>query len=286
MAIPDDEVRGLAPRQTYNANVRTRVDQRLLAACVGTVAFALPIVLWIGAQISGPLRDSISHFYYEPFFGDVFVGAMVFIGAFAIAYRDLVGWELYFSKMAGAGAIGVGIFPTSGSGVETAATIAAKPLSYVMLETGDQGAIKETVTGALGGGSFFELFANIDFLHFGCASALFAFLAYCCLYVFPRPATGQSEADLSREKHIRNPVYYLCGVAILTCAVALLAKAFLLPETIETWWNGLNLTFWFESAALWFFGVSWLVKGRVFMKATFIMEEDEKRDMKVLRGSE
>ena len=61
--------------------------QRRLAILVGCVAFGLPIVMMIGTFYGNTcFRQSISHYYYAQFLGTLFVGMLVFIGGFLIAY--------------------------------------------------------------------------------------------------------------------------------------------------------------------------------------------------------
>ena len=63
------------------------LDQQFLAFLVGAVALGLPFAMLVGAGIGTCFYDSISHFYYSQFFGDLLVSALVFIGTFLVAYR-------------------------------------------------------------------------------------------------------------------------------------------------------------------------------------------------------
>ncbi len=89
---------------------------------------------------------------------------------------------------------------------------------------------------------------NVRILHYVSAVTLFAAFAFISLVLFPK--TGAPLA--SRGKPARNRIYRLCGVGILL-SMAWAASALITHARI----------FWAEAAALEFFAVSWLVKGRV-----------------------
>ena len=63
--------------------------QSRLALGVGLIALFMPVILALGAVMRPGIcfRDSLSHFYYDPFLGTVFVGMLVFIGGFLFAYK-------------------------------------------------------------------------------------------------------------------------------------------------------------------------------------------------------
>jgi membrane protease YdiL (CAAX protease family) len=251
-----------------------KLDQRFLAATVGAVAVLLPVVLGAGSLLNPPLRQSISHFYYVPFFGDVLVGALIFIGTFLIAYRGLLPHERSISNFAGLAAYGIALFPTSGSGI-AGGTVFARVLSPVSVTLSGSPAQEVTTVTDAGFPAHFQLFRYVDILHFGSAALLFGFLAYCALFVFTRPSSRNPDDAANRPKKMRNGIYYVCGGIILLAMAALAAKALL---GLDAEWNRLRLTFVCETAALWAFGVSWLVKGRFFMKATFLMDNAERSE--------
>ena len=70
----------------------------------------------------------------------------------------------------------------------------------------------------------------------------------------------REDGSVNPIKACRNRIYKLCGVLIL------FALATLAVKTVfgRGWpfWTDYNLTFWFESLALWSFGLSWALKGR------------------------
>lgn len=248
----------------YRIDPQLRTDQRYLAASVGAVAFLLPVVLGLGSFWNPPLRQSISHFYYAPFLGDVLVGGLFFIGTFLIAYRGLLPKERLISDVAGLAAFGIALFPTSGPGVANGEVFSRVMARVSVAES--RPSLDPNYT------DYYQLFSCVDGLHFFCAAVLFGFLAYCSLFVFTR-RSAQNPHDVGRRpKKVRNGIYKGCGVVIIVCMVAMAAK--LIPG-VATLWNAYRLTFVFEALALFAFGLSWLVKGRFFMMASFIMDSAE-----------
>jgi len=248
------------PNYAYASEDRMKVDQRKLAFFVGLIALGLPIVILLGSAVQRCSFDSISHYYYAQFLGDLFVGSLIFIGTFLIVYRGESGSESLLATLAGFCAYGIALFPTSGDpttgdgcpsieGVTPARTL-------VGLTWEDQTA---TVADTQ---SLFLLFDWVDILHFGFSAALFAFLAYYAFFVFTRVTAGQREdkGELKGPKRIRNRIYNVTGAVILISMAAMGANGL----ASFSWWDGANLTFWFETAALWSFGISWIVKGRFF----------------------
>ena len=263
----------------YESDPQLRIDQRWLAACVGLVAFFLPVVLLLGAAFDPPLRQSISHFYYVPVLGDIFVGALVFIGTFLIVYRGLLPQERWISTVAGFCAYGVALFPTSGEGIGKGASF-ARILMPVTVDAAENQKDPPIVTLSTKFTSYFELFPGVDYLHFGSAAVLFGFLAYCSIFVFTRPNERDPDAASEKPKLMRNGAYYVCGALIVVAMAALFLKLVL---GLDTTWNRWKLTFLCEWVALWAFGFSWLVKGRFFMQATPLMDAEEKADKALVK---
>jgi hypothetical protein len=93
-------------------------------------------------------------------------------------------------------------------------------------------------------------------LHFVSAGLLFGVFVFFSLYLFTKTKEGE---EPSPGKKRRNTVYWVCGVAIILFLV-LMALCFIFLTPNER--NAYKIIFWLESAALWAFGISWLVKGR------------------------
>ncbi len=88
-------------------------------------------------------------------------------------------------------------------------------------------------------------------VHVAAATVLFLAFAVFALLLFTRTdARRQPTVEERRDKRRRNELFFVCGVGIVASIV----------------WAGVNTVlgrsiFWQESAALWCFGISWLVKG-------------------------
>ncbi|MGB0505057.1 MAG: hypothetical protein ACPGGK_02580 [Pikeienuella sp.] len=262
----------------YATDPNVRVDQRLLARFVGLVALGLPVVMLTASALGNCFYISISHFYYAQFWGDVFVGALVFIGAFLISYRGASRSESRLATIAGLAAFAVAALPTSERGCSLESFSGRALADFNLAE----GAKYVTITPASDNNTFFLLFKNADTLHFSAAAVLFAFLAYYSLFVFTRKAPEHTEkrGGSNPAKRNRNWVYYVSGGLIVFSMLVLAAKTILGFE----WWNTYRLTFWFEALALWAFGTAWMVKGRWFFGLN-ILDEADREDLALRRAS-
>lgn len=85
-----------------------------LRRAVGLIGIALPIVLIIGNKLvgGGDLGGSLSGYYYTDM-RDVLVGSMCAAGVFLIAYYGHNVVDNLASTLAGIGAIGLALFPTT-----------------------------------------------------------------------------------------------------------------------------------------------------------------------------
>lgn len=235
------------------------IHQQFFASIIGVAAIGLPVVMLASAAIQRCFYDSISHFYYAAFFGDILVVTLAIIGVFLLAYRGRNPKENLLASYAGLGALAIALFPTTGTGLDE---------KYCS----GRGFFTSNNYGTTG--PEFELFLGVGFLHYIAAATLFAFLAYYTLVVFTRPIHRPDyiiSPSTSPNKAKRNLIYRLSGIAIVLSLSALLLYA-TFGQNWE-WWTNYNLTFWFESVALWAFGISWCVKGRIF-GSTLLDEED------------
>lgn len=253
------------PAMTYGDHPDYIQSQRKTATFVGLVAIGLPTVLAFGAILGEAcFHDSMSHFYYTRFLGSAFIGGLIFIGSFLLAYRGETPTEKWLASFAGICAIGVAVMPTQGPGCEMAdlhvrafvnMTWDADITQFVPV---DQNAIA------------FALFQHAHIFHSLSAGGLFLFLAYYTFFIFTRVVPERhldENGDLTAAKKARNRVYRVFGVLILVGMIGLVCRAIFFdrPSLGETdWWNQHNLTFWLEALAVWSFGISWVVKGHGF----------------------
>ena len=249
----------------HDAAAYARINQRNMAFVVGLVALSLPTLLWLGVQLDGScLRDSISHFYYAPFWSGPFVGALLFIGAYLCVYEgeDRGGAEARLATYAGLAAFAVALLPTSGHGCDAESFRAHLTVD---LE-------RNPLTGSLSlqprdlAEAMFALFPYADVVHYAAATLLFGFLAWFSLVVFTatEPCQRDARGRWTRAKRRRNLLYYGCGAVILASMTAIAGIVTLgaLTDWDLGWWDAGNWTFWAEAASLWAFGLSWMVKGR------------------------
>ncbi|PUB14191.1 hypothetical protein [Yoonia sediminilitoris] len=237
-------------------------SQRRMATRVGLVAMGLPVLLAAGALISAAcFHDSMSHFYYAPVLGSVFVGGLILIGAFLLAYQGENSTEKWLASIAGIGAIGVAVIPANGPGC--AMTELHLRTSVILSWDAE---LMQFVP-AQGTPMTFAMFQYAHMLHSLSAIGLFLFMAYYAFFVFTRVVPErhlEKDGRLTPAKAARNRAYRLFGVLILIGMVGLAVRAILFPPqpTIDPdWWNQHNLTFWLEALAIWAFGLSWVVKG-------------------------
>ncbi|MEM9046252.1 MAG: hypothetical protein AAGC81_16325 [Pseudomonadota bacterium] len=253
------------------------VRRESLAFSVGAVAFGLPVIMLVGSWIWDICRyDSISHYYYSIVTGDIFVGALFFIGAFLWAYQGESKRENQLAKLAGTAAVGVALFPTTGHGCDEVSWSGRALLSFA---PDDQA---EAIVLAYDDGRMFRLFDWVGVLHFGSAAVLFVVLAIFCFFIFTiiDAQDDRVDGEPTVEKLRRNRIYICSGWAIVGAVLLLGLNA----VVGFSWWDTYNLTFWMELLALWAFGISWALKGRFgpfekFYAGRLVMDERRKKDL-------
>ncbi len=100
---------------------------------------------------------------------------------------------------------------------------------------------------------------TIGHLHFAFAAAFFLTLVYFSLFLF---TLTDKRVQPTRRKLMRNRVYRVCGWLMLACVAGI--AVFKLAASDE-WVRDHRVVFWFETAAITAFGVSWLVKGEAVL---------------------
>lgn len=244
------------------------IDLRRIHLAVGWIAFGLPLSLiavsWLPTVC---FHDSISHFYFTAVGGDILVGALSFIGLLLLCLYsfDAAGCEgarrwtwrdIALIRLAGIAALLVAFVPTTGTGCASARTAraflvegASSPTSFdfwaVLLGRSDPTGLP------------------LAAVHYGAAGVMFAILAYVVLRVFTRVNSAAARMEGNR-KNLRNGCYRVLGRVILAVVAVLTVKMVagrIAPEFLGVW-NRFNLTFIFEAAGLFAFGLAWMIKGR------------------------
>jgi hypothetical protein len=101
----------------------------------------------------------------------------------------------------------------------------------------------------------------ISTLHFVCATLFFGTLISFSLFLFTRTHKNKTP---TRRKKARNRVYRACGFIMLVCI--LLIGLYHGLKLNHTDLANLHPVFWFESLALWAFGISWFTKGETIFR--------------------
>lgn len=278
-----------------------RISLESANRAVGLIALGLPLALLLVGTFDAicPGINSISHYYYSPLGGDILVGALSVIGVLMLFFYKLPkaprggqipveGYkghhprDIWLARLAGLCAFGVAFSPTGGTGCEDFAGSAIRTF-LIGTQGGDIVGLPEALRipdlpldqqPAVAGIARFDLWHALKFenfvfgaIHYASAAVMFAILAYYSLVVFTRnQKAGPEDAEPVRftRKWWRNLIYRACGAVIIGCLVALAVQFALLPEGLKTVWNAANGTFWVEALALFAFGISWSVKGRIF----------------------
>ncbi len=242
-------------------------QRQIQALWIGILAFLLPLFMYYGNRVSDCFRDSISHSYYIPFWGDVFVATTCSVGVMLMFYRGQSFPERLLAVVGGICAIIVALNPTNGSGCD--ALIAPSRIFF------------ETMTNTTVSTAFPPIGDTTGKIHLGAAVSLFIILAIFNLFVFTATDKNndyQAKRD-NRNKRIRNRIYKVCGVLMIitigSLAYGLTADfkscdAFspttgifaAVPDCTPAFWDRNNLTFYGEWAGLALFGIAWFVKGR------------------------
>lgn len=246
--------------------IQFKRQRQIQALWIGILAFLLPLVLFYGHMRAECFRDSISHSYYLPFWGDVFVATTCSVGLFLMFYRGQSRPERYLAVFGGLCAIMVAMNPTNGSGCDDMFA-----QSRILLESHDEDLLKSAFPVDTFRGKF----------HLASAVALFIVLAVFNLFIFT--ATDKNNDYQTKQdnpnKRRRNAIYKICGW-LMIITIATLAIGLTLGDTNcdafspqlgifefanscdSAFWDRNNLTFFGEWAGLALFGIAWFVKGR------------------------
>ena len=237
-----------------------RLDQRRLAFWVGLIAVFMPFIMFFSQYFGVVMRESISHYYYVPFLGGIFVLSLAFIATFLIAFRGVSKWQSRLATAAGWLAFGIAFFPTNEWGFNLDKYADQKSLLFIKIAQSDINPAVLIEHNNLK--NAFALSNNSGTLHFLFAALFFVLLAIYSLFIFTQSEDGVSKINgqLTPIKKLRNKIYYASGSLIIFCI--LLIASNLLPNLWGFFWNDYHLTFWFESLALFAFGIAWLVNGR------------------------
>lgn len=93
------------------------------------------------------------------------------------------------------------------------------------------------------------------------AVAFFLIITYFALVLFPKT---DSKKTPSPEKLLRNKIYRICGIVMLVSIILVGIDMVFLKDFAPL--KNIPVVLIFEWIALWAFGISWIVKGEMFLE--------------------
>ncbi len=228
-------------------------NQRTVISVIGLTAILLPPALIIVDRYSAHscFRNSLSHYYYSQLAGVVFVMTLAFIGTLLASYRAEGPVVRYLAMVAGIAGLLVAVFPTEKSGCSETIFNARM---FGAIDAEQPTVVFKTA---------FELFPGVGMIHYGAAFVLFAIMFYFCAVIFRRPGENDKDPQTQKPTQVklqRNRIYAACALVI---AVAMIVMGLSQLEALRGFFSQ-RVILYGEWAALFAFGVAWLVKGRVF----------------------
>lgn len=97
----------------------------------------------------------------------------------------------------------------------------------------------------------------VHYMHFIFAFTLFSVFIFFSLVLFRKTTPG---GQMTAAKRSRNKVYFICGMIMVGCILAIAFSLLILKQEIS---EKYSLVYWFESIALASFGISWITKSEM-----------------------
>jgi hypothetical protein len=202
---------------------------------IGFLGIILPLVLLLGNSLlsnCNTIQYSISDYYHSNM-RDIFVGIICIIALFLFTYRGYDKSDNIASNLACIFALGVAFLPTS---IKTA-NINCLNCNY----------------------------RQYPKLHTISAVCFFLILTYFALIQFPKSekldeTIQETDSEIISASKKRKMIYLACGVVMLL-SILLTGAYMLFGKKIDFLANK-PVVFYLEWAALWAFGISWIVKGK------------------------
>ncbi len=207
--------------------IHSYLDMRRI---IGILAITLPVILVAGGfnQVGAVIQGSLSSYYYTNM-RDFLVGMLFTVALFLISYK---GYELVddvVTNLSGLFALGIIAFPTS--------MFSNRVVRVGVFLTPD----------------------NVSqYIHLAFSILFLLSLAFNSIYLFTRHGGAPS-----REKKMRNLVYVVSGIVMLSCIAGMVVYIAFFSHTPLSKGRPVLV---FETIALMSFGVSWLVKGNTLFR--------------------
>lgn len=215
-----------------------KTDPRLISfnslrKSIGWMSVALSPAMLLGNYFLADcsyIQQSISDYYFTVT-GDLMVGIMCCLALFLISYKGYPGEQLdeWLTTISGLLALGAALIPTNEPLVQSCSII------HLPWDT------------------------NRSLTHNLLSSLLFIMLSLISMLLFTK---GRGEP--TPEKLQRNKVYIVCGSIMLMVIIVVPIYNQLLRTYPD--WEKYKLVFWLETLAMTAFGISWLVKGGLFLR--------------------
>lgn len=215
-----------------------KTDPRLISfnslrKSIGWMSVAISPAMLLGNYFLADcsyIQQSISDYYFTVT-GDLMVGIMCCLALFLISYKGYPGEQLdeWLTTISGLLALGAALIPTNEPLVQSCAII------HLPWDT------------------------NRSLTHNLLSSLLFIMLSLISMLLFTK---GRGEP--TPEKLQRNKVYIVCGSIMLMVIIVVPIYNQLLRTYPD--WEKYKLVFWLETLAMTAFGISWLVKGGLFLR--------------------
>ena len=204
-----------------------------LRKSIGWLGILLPAAMLTGNYLFGHctiVQESVSQYYYS-ITVNMLVGILCSVALFLLSYKGYPGnpFDNILTSLAGLFALGIAFFATNECSTNSCA-IVHLPINDARSTT-----------------------------HYVCAAGFFILLAIISLFLFTK-----SKGSKTPEKKIRNGIYKICGIAILFFITLLVVYS--KWERAFSSLSSYKPVFWLEWGALISFGISWLVKGELFLK--------------------
>lgn len=251
------------------AEAHSIVNRQTLAKTVGLVAGLLPFLLLAVGASASCVFDTISHYYYGPLTGTLFIAGSAGVVFALWAYSGKTPKETAMSTLAALCLLVVILIPTEEAGCQDNSV----PVRAFATAEFDQSGTTVTLLPFLeefpdDGTQTLQHFALADgaaLIHTIAAGLFIAILAYFCFFIFTRIDQEHfRDGELTPEKAARNTKYRQSGWAILI-SLALLGVGVLTGLSESPAWLRFNVTYVLETIAVVAFARSWLLKGRALM---------------------
>lgn len=171
---------------------------------IGLLGFIFPVILVVARLMAGmfPVEPTLSD-YYHTNARDIFVGVLVAIGLFLLAYEGYDRWDRRITSAAGFFMVCIAAFPSFGGGTT----------NYLF--------------------QFLSPKTN-GILHVASAVSAFFLLGVMSFFQFTKSGTL-----MSQKKKQRNRIYRICGIVIWITMVIMLilnkSRYFIVLECIVLW---------------------------------------------------